>query len=289
MKKYPVTLGVLLIGGLGLFAQEAPKKWDVCLMVGPGFASATGGSQFSRTWAFYYLSPINETTAITPAGKSAFALTAAISYYFSPNFGVQVGTGFLTRGNTVASDWNLNWHWTDTDEAFSDDGSFPDTRSRLTTVPLFANIIGRYRLGMFKVFGSAGPAVYFNSFKADAFSIYADSFYSNQPWGWEQAFDAFQVSLRTDTSWVSLGFNAGAGLDIRISRRATFAIEARYFSSPAKDLDWGWTTGTYDGIYGIWSGYSLSVAAAQAALGMTTAQRVNPSLFSIMGGFRFDF
>lgn len=178
MKKYPVALGVLLIFWLGLFAQESPKKWDLCLMGGLGFASVVGGSQFSRTWTFDYLAPINETTAITPAGKNGFALTANFSYYFSSNFGVQVGAGLLTRRNTIASDWTLDWHWTDTDETFNDGGSFPGTRSRLDTVPVFANIIGRYRMGVFELFGSAGPTIYFNSFKADAFSIYADSYYN---------------------------------------------------------------------------------------------------------------
>jgi hypothetical protein len=289
VKKYPVALGVLLIAWLGLFAQESQKKWDVSLMGGSGFASAAGGSQFSRTWTFYYLSPINETTAITPAGKNDFALTADISYYFNSNFGVQVGAGLFTRRNTIASVWTLDWHWTDTEETFSDGGSFPGTRSRLATIPVFANIIGRYRLGIFELFGSAGPAIYFNSIKADAFSIYADSYYNMHSWGWEQAFDAFQVPLQIDTSWVGFGFNAGAGLNIHISRAASFTIEARYFGCQAKDLSWDWTTGTHNGSYGVWNDYSFLAVAAEGAMGQTTAMRVNPSIFAIMGGFRYGF
>ena len=289
MKKCLLALGVLLIAGMGLCAQDSQTKWDVSLMGGLGFGPADGGSSFARTWSFHYLDPIDETTAITPAGKSGLALTADIAYYFSANIGVQVGAGLFTRRNTIGSDWTLDWNWTDTAEEFSDSGSNPSTRSRSTTIPVFVNLVGRCRMGVFEVFGAAGPTVYFNSFKADALSIYADSNYNTFWWGWEQAFDAFQIPLRLDKSWVGFGFNAGAGLNIHVSRAAAFTVEAHYFGCPAKDLSWDWTPGTYNGQYGVWNNYSLSTAAAQEAMGQTTALRIKPSVLAIMAGFRYGF
>jgi hypothetical protein len=151
------------------------------------------------------------------------------------------------------------------------------------------NFIGRYRMGIWEVFGAAGPAIYFNSFKADAFASYADSYYSTFYWGWEQAFDAFQIPLRVDKTWVGFGFNIGAGLNIRFCRAAAFTVEARYFACPAKDLGWEWKTGTYAGLNQVWTDYSFSSDAALGAAGMTTALRVKPSFFAIMAGLRYGF
>jgi len=289
MRKSLLVLCALLLFSAALFAQYDEKKIEFSLTGGYALGNLAATSDYADTWHVFLLNPVNESTAITMANKNSFTLGANFSYFFSPNFGIQVGGAYFASKPPITSDWAINWHWTSSGSTYNDSGSWDATQGNLTSIPIYLNLIGKYRMDVVDIFATAGPTLYINSYDAMAHSIYGDQF-SFIIWQW---IDWFDVPLEiAKTNWTAFGFNAGAGFDIHVSPSVALTVEGRYFYCPKKDFVWHWIPGTYDGYNGIFTGWIYSEAdfnGTGMAASKTTVLTVNPSFFSISGGFKFFF
>jgi len=285
MRKSLLALCALLLFSAALFAQYDETKTEFALTGGYALGNLAATSAYSDTWGPYnYLQSVNENTAISLANKNSFTLGANLSYFFTPNIGIQIGGAYFAPKGDVTSDWNFTWNWYGYDSV-SDNGSFAMTQGKLTTIPIYLNLIAKYRMGSVEIFGTAGPTIFFNSFEATASSIYGDSYY----YGFGQMVDFFEIPIQIPkTTWTGFGFNAGAGIDFKFSPSVALTLEARYFYCAAKELSWTWTTGTYSSFeYGNFQDWTYNDFSAAESL--TTTLKVNPSFFSFSGGFKFYF
>ena len=289
MKKVlSLIVGVVLLCTASASAF-ASGKWEFTVLGGYGLGAHDDSSHYGRTWSLQFLDPVEETTAIAFSQKSSAAFSASGAFFWSSHFGIQLGLGYFGPKTSAASDWNLTWHWTDTNETFTEQGALPSAGGRLRSIPIFLNFAARYTVGPVEILVTGGPALYLNSIEADSFGLYSDSQFNTYWWGWEQTLDAFTIPLVLDKKWTSLGFNAGLGVSVPISRGLAVSAEARYFACPAKSLNWTWTQGSYNGLFGEISGYSFGGASAAIAGPATTALSVNPSFAAIMGGLSYRF
>jgi len=299
MRKSLLALcALLLFSAALLFAQYDEKKSEFTILGGYGLSSLNGVSNYSDTWNAFYVSPFNQAAAISLANKNTFTLGASFAYFFTPNVGIQLGGAYFSPKADVTSSWSFNWTAT-TSQSDSQSGDFPATQAKMTSIPLCLNLIGRYDMGSVSIFASAGPAIYFNKFNADAYSILGGSsiWYS---WQW---LDYFQIPVTIpDTSWTGFGFDAGLGFDIKFSPSVAFTVEGRYFYCPSKDFSWAWVSGTYSGQpyyydgraagftwFDNWIFADSDLNGAGGPASKTTTLTVKPSFFSISGGFKFYF
>ncbi len=292
MKKVLLLALVLLTFSAGLFAQYGygdEKKIEFSITGGFGLSSLDATSSYVDEWGpFHHLQSVYEYTDFTMAKKNSFTVGASLSYYFTPNFGVQIGGAYFAPKTDIFSDWGFTWNWYGYSDV-SDNDTFGLTEGSFTSIPLYINLIAKYSMGSIDFFVSGGPAIFFNKFEADATSIYGDSVYYSYWWGSEQYIDFFAIPVFiADQSWTGFGFNVGGGFDFRFSPSIALTVEARYFYAPSKDLFWTWQTGTYTSFeYGWFDGWVYDdFTNAQEH---TTALTIKPSFFSFSGGFKFFF
>ncbi len=289
MRKSLLVFLALLTFSAALFAQYGDeKKIEFSIMGGYGIGSLNGTSSYSDSWGTFFTDVINESTLITLTNKNTFALGANFSYLFTPNFGIQVGGGYFAPKADITAAYDFNWSSSFFGDSDSVTGSWPTPEgAKLTSIPLYLNLIAKYKTGTFSIYGTAGPTLYFNKFSADSYSIFGKQYFYGL---W---LDYFQIPIMIpETSWTAFGFNAGAGFEVNISPSVALLVEGRYFYAPKKDFAWTWLTGTYDGVPywadgGWFTGWTWTDWSGAESL--TTTLTVNPSFFTITGGFKFFF
>lgn len=297
MRKSLLVFCALLLFSAALFAQYDEKKIEFSILGGYGLGSLNGMSSYADTWNSHLVTEFNESTAINLANKNTFTLGASFAYFFTPNIGIQIGGAFFSPKADVTSDWHFDWTAPAAGASDSQDGSFAMTEAKMTSIPLYLNLIGRYDMGSFSIFGSAGPTIYFNKFNADSSSVWGGTYIDYYWWGYYQYMDYFEIPVQIpETSWTGFGFNAGVGFDIKFSPSVAFTVEGRYFYCPNKEFFWTWIPGTYSGLPAAYDGGGWDVTLSDAYLNgtdgpasKTTSLIIKPSFFSISGGFKFFF
>ncbi len=287
-KRLALVLAVLAIPALAA-AQDGGKKWEFTFLGGAGFGSLDAGSSYQYTYSSLLIETINESTAIQMAGKNAFSLGLGVAYFLTPNFGVRLGAGYFAPKADVASSYAFSWQSTFLGLSDSLTGNWPATEARLTSIPVFLNFVGRYRAGRIGLFAGAGPAVYLNTFKADAYALWTSYFH------YGEFIDYFRIPVSVpETSWSGLGFDAEAGFEFEAAPAISVVVQGTYFYCPRKTLAWHWAPGVYDG-EPYWAaddrfasvGFGGSLPEFYDSL--TGPLKINPSFFALTAGLRLHF
>ena len=281
----------------GSATAEDPTTWnrfEIGLFGGYGVSRAGGTSTFLRESATVFYTLLSASDAITLESAAAVHVGMSCTYYLTPAFGIQAGFGYLKSAMTGASDFRL--------ESFRD---APASRQvswggsgEITAVPLFLNLTARSRGEAVRAHVSGGLALFLNAFMAEVPSGIeaiepvwkAGAGTPPVPVLADEKLDILQVPISiADTTWIAVGANLGAGLNIRIAENADLSVEARYFLCPTRTFAWAWTPGFYAGLDGRIAEWNFTTDAARAAGQKTSALRIDPSFFQISAGIRFYF
>jgi opacity protein-like surface antigen len=288
MKKALLVLFSLLILSAGLFAQYGDeKRIEFSILGGYGIGSLNGTSFYSDSWGDFFTDDIFESTDIILTNKNTFSFGANFSYFFTPSVGVQIGGGYFAPKADIAAEYLFDWSSSFFGDSDTVSGTWGTTDgAQLTSIPIYLNLVARYRGSSFSVYGTAGPTLFINKFTADSYSIFGAEYF------FALFLDYFQIPLMISESWTAFGFNVGAGFQYDFSPSVGFLVEGRYFFAPKKDFLWTWETGTYSGVpYSYAGGYFNNWIFTDFSdfMDLTSPLTVNPSFFTIMGGFTFHF
>jgi opacity protein-like surface antigen len=284
MKKCLCLVASLSIfAGLAL-AQDVPwKRIEFDLLGGFGLSQAQPSSTANRNYSYVNLSSIIANNTISGEAKINIFLGGFMSFFFSPAIGVQAGIGYFNVDVPNQTAFNFSWSETTTQSL---QASWDGT-GRLTTIPLNLNVAAKLRMGRLEIFLSAGPALFINLFQATATAgastliRYSASHYD---------VDALPADLEIEeTTWISFGGDAGAGIGLRLIDNLGIFMDARYYYCPKKDLSWTWLPGTYTGLRHLLVNVDTPADVFTSVQGSTTAYGVNPSLFRISGGIKILF
>ena len=275
---------------------DTAQKFELSLYGGYALTQVNGQSNYTRTWDFYYLDSVTETTNITGKSPGAGSIGASFAYFFTPNFGIQLSGEFLLKGNIpMKSHFNYDYTWY-TGSSYNETADWEGTGG-LSSIPISLDLVGRFGGGTIGGSVSAGATLFMNSFEADSaiglgYSEYSWYWYWYPYWYyWWQDVDALRIPAVIDkTSWTAFGGNFGASLTFKMSDKIGLFLDGRYFLCPAKEFDWSFVTGTYDGIF-----YDdiTDVEIDQDALDYLGVGnnmkpfKVNPSFFRIAAGIKF--
>ena len=296
MKRSALALIAAVWCATSATSAEPPtwNRFEIALSGGYGRSRAGGTSTFLRESATAFYARLSASDAITLDSAAAVLVGGSCTFYLTPAFGIQAGFGYLKSSMTGGSVFRL--------EDFRD---APASRQvswggsgEITAVPLFLNLTVRSRGETVRGRVSGGLTLFLNAFMAEAPAGIeavepvwkAGAGDPPVPVMADEKLDILQVPISVaDTTWIAVGANLGAGLDVAIAKNAVLSIEAHYFLCPAKTFAWDWTPGVYNGLDGRIAGWNFTGDAARAAGQKTSSLRIDPSFFQISVGVRFFF
>jgi len=283
------ALALLTSAALGQFGYDRENKFRFSLYGGFGLSRSAGVSSYVDTWDALVHKDISEYADIDYRAENGVSFGGAFTYMLDRNLGLQFGGGVFGRDmpNDIVSGW----------EAFVGGARIADEYAftgggRLSSVPLFLNLVGRFSFGMIDLNLSAGPAVFLNKAEADATGIYGDSFWIQILGTLYEWIDFLPVAMEIPpTSWTGWGANFGLGIDLNFSPAFAFFLEGRCFLCGSKDLDWEYLTGYYNGLRGVLPDWEFGQSQADYLIEneLTAPLRINPSFFVISAGFTLRF
>jgi opacity protein-like surface antigen len=291
MRKITFLIGVFLFLSFSVFGQQMSwPRFEVNVAGGYGLAQYKGTSTYHDEWSYQYLDYVRETTDLSMKAQNAFALSAGFSYFFTPMIGIQLGGGFFSSKVPIDGSFSFTHKWT-TGSTVYDNSKTWGGDGKLSTIPLYLNLVGKFRTKIVDISLSAGPTMYFNSYEANSFIGFGDTLYFViYPYAYQYV-DAFQIPVEIPkTSWTSFGGNFGIGFDFKVSQTIAIVLEGRYFLMPKKSLNWEWVPGTYNGIiYEQFENWEYTAEDLQPYQEKTTPADVKPSFFSLSLGVKFAF
>jgi opacity protein-like surface antigen len=291
MKKALLGLLILLALSLAVLAQnEFLPRFELHGTAGYGLSQFKEDSIYSYEWSYMLLQSVKEDTLVSMKGEGGFFLTGGASFFFHPNFGIQIGGGYFSSNVPNTGSFTFAWQSTEDPRATTEEATWKGD-GKMTTIPLYLNLVGKFKMDMVNVFLTAGPTLYFNSFEANSFVGFGDSYYTIiEPYLYQWV-DAFQIPVSIPkTTWKSFGANFGLGIDIEVSPGVAITAEGRYFLVPKESLAWQWIPGTYDSIfYDNFTGWEYTADDLADYQAEITMLEVKPSFFSFTLGLRLTF
>lgn len=291
MGKNTVLIGVLLLASFPGFGQQRTwPRFEFNISGGYGLAQFKGTSKYAYEWSYQYLDYVRETTNLSMKADNAVSFGAGYSYFFTPMIGIQLGGGFFSSKVPIDGEFTFTHKWT-TGSTVYDHSKTWGGDGKLSTIPLYLNLVGKFRTKIVDICLTAGPTMYFNSYEANSYVGFGDTLYF-VIWPYAYQFvDAFQIPVEIPkTSWTSFGANLGIGFDFKVSPKVAIVLEGRYFLVPMKSLSWEWIPGTYDGvIYEQLTDWEYTAEDFQTYQAKMTAAEVKPSFFSLSLGVKFAF
>jgi hypothetical protein len=294
LKKSIVRAAVFMAVALTAFAVERPyKRFDLNLSVGYAKALIDGSSLAQSHWSMGAFSNIQDETIIKAKANAGWLAAGSLSYYFGRQIGLQVQVGSAANEAPPSSAFFFSFTRagvsTTHRETWRGSGSF-------RTLPLSLNlVIGRLGWTHFQMSVSGGATYFMNSFEAAGFggvSIYR-AWSDLLPGGGlllHEAVDAIKIPMTIDkTAWNAFGGNIGAMATFRLSDAAGLFVEARYFYCPQKFFFWGWTPGTYPGLYQALDAVTYPEDWALIQSSRTSEFTLNPSFYYAGAGILISF
>jgi hypothetical protein len=289
MKKVLLGLSLCLLALSAGFSQwGGASEFGFKGFVGFSLAQTKGLSQYSDIWNGKVVSNIEEYADINYKGQNGVDFGGVLSTMFTQNFGLEIGGAFFSQNipNDTAAQWAFSYAGHDYGEeyAFSGDG-------KLTTIPIFLNLVGRFSSGLMDFNISGGPTLYLNKAEATATGLYGDNLWWTDVYWWgtvtSEFIDFFPLAMEiSPTNWTGFGFNAGGSVDFNVSPTMALCLEIRYFFCPPKDLSWDYIPAVYDGLWGNLVDWDIYQYQADYAGENTTPYKVNPSFFFFSGGIK---
>ncbi|MBM3294456.1 MAG: hypothetical protein FJY82_08010 [Candidatus Aminicenantes bacterium] len=272
------------------------KKFEFSLFGGLAPVKISAVTSYADLWNHQWLSRVEERTSIeVRSGRSRLSAGAAISYFFGPRFGIQASLCRAGADLETVSDFDFAWSWS----AAVGGGNFSraagwDGQGRFRTIPISLDLLWRFSGRSLETSFSAGPSVFINSLSAETgFGFGFTKIDASNV----QYVDALGVGLDfRDRTWTALGFNLGAGLDVRLGEAWSLVLEGRFYFCPAKTLSWDFVLGTYDGLFFSQTYPLLKAVPFDASdvefirkSGTLSDLRLNPSFLQLHLGVKFKF
>ncbi len=292
MRKLLVGLGLCLLATSVGFAQfGGAGEFSFKVFGGFSLAQTKGLSQYSDLWDGRVVSDIEEFADIDYKANNGIAFGGALAYMFSPNFGLELGGALFSQ--KIPNDTLAGWGFSFAGSSYGEEYEFSG-EGKMTVVPIFLNLVGRFSSGMMDFNLSGGPTLYLNSAEATATGLFGDNYWWVETYWWGtvtyETLDFFPIAMEVpSTSWTGFGFNVGGSVDFNLSPMMALFLDVRYFFCPKRDLGWTYLSGYYDGMWENLYDWEIYADQADYAADLTTPFQVNPSFFSISGGFKIRF
>jgi len=260
---------------------------EMFLGLSSGIPDFEVASSYANSWKYRLLDAVNENTSVRGSaskGTQNLPFYGSIVFFPSENIGIEAGLSGQSIAFPLESAFRFSWKWYNS--GYSDLGSDWAGSFELRSIPIFMNIVAR--LGTKDVLGafiSGGLVVSVNEVNANAYIGKAFT-YDNLFYQW---IDAARLPFAIHEPWTALGFDLGAGINVRFSPNVGLGAEVRYFYCPPRELQWSCEGGYFNGIY--FGNISLNLAVSDAdSIGNNISKiTIDPSFIRFSAGVKFYF
>jgi hypothetical protein len=255
-------------------AGAGANKLEIFVGGGMGFGSFLNqATNYMDDWTIGFVNG-HEEGEIKHKVNNPFGLGLSVGYFLSEGLGfrLRLDPGFGQKISGGQSLYAVDFSgWGDM-ISYGDEW---DVSGSLSVMPLSFDLVYRFPSSSFCPYVNAGLSMFLGSFKAD----------TTVGWGfaWEvgpstMTIDYAKVAASIDEKLNGLGFNLGAGFDLRLGAGLAITLDAAYFLGKKSDFGWNVAPGLYDFKYH--SGVS-------ANFGQNTAQRLSDVLGSVQVSLSF--
>jgi opacity protein-like surface antigen len=293
-KRFIITVVLLFLASRSSAQTAVSHKFELRLFAGPSTTDIRGNTAYEDEWKLELLSKIAEQNHISAKSGKAFFGGASLAYFIRPHYGLEASLGFFKTDVTNTTSFHSEFNWSS--GANNTKSAQWAGSGELRSIPISLNVFGRSRIGKIDAYGSAGLTLFWNTFQSAAFAGFSvsDVAYISTyvPPNWEksviQSIDALPVALEIQkSSWVAAGLNIGGGLDFRLTNTVGLTAGFRYFLCPAREFEWQWKPGFYDGIDSVITNWEFTSDHAKCAESrITSPLKVNPSFLQLGLGIK---
>jgi opacity protein-like surface antigen len=289
MRKAVVFSAIVLALASAGWTQNLPR-FELGLYGGYGIRSLDVTSDYALDYnflpgAFGILKNIGGSSNLSATSSGGIGLGGSLSFYLHPNLGLGFNFGYFRASIDAVTDSEMWWAWTySTEPLYASDFIDPITMTGVDnyfqTIPLSLNFIARFGSERMQGYFSAGPTLFLNKILLQSEIAFPSSS--------GYAVDVARVPLELNQNWTSIGFDVGAGLTYWASSSFGIVLDARYYLSGKKQLDWIITDGDYPGLFDIFLiHFDSNNADYLYEEGMITSpSEINPSFLQISAGVK---
>ncbi|MCJ7682318.1 MAG: hypothetical protein MUP70_16445 [Candidatus Aminicenantes bacterium] len=266
--------------------KEFPRSdlWISSGVVLGSFMSAE--SPYNRNWSSGLLASVQETGLLKHQVNLPMFISAAYSYYFLGDFGLQFKMDYpfqqsMKEGSE--SSYDLSWTWNDN----SGDGLnvlWP-INGEINVIPMHLNLVFKLRNFFITPYLSAGVTYFLGKFKLNSALGYAITLTEDNV----QKIDFLDLLMGIEKNIGTLGYNIGAGIDFKIGQSVALTAGVSYMKANDLEVNWKIESGTYTGQILTEQTYSLSEELADYLSTTLSPVTVKMTFFQITAGLKILF
>lgn len=189
-------------------------------------------TNYTWIWNTDYVD-VNEYGAIITDSSMGISISAGLSYFFSPSFGISTSINYIKQNVNLDSDYNFSWTWYDA-ESNSRNGKWCNYQT-ISSVPItldlvYKTIINRNSSVCFNV----GFAVFLSKADLTSHVGYGETLETEEYY----YMDWYDVGVKIEQSDTILGANIGVEFERKIGLNHDFLVGIQYFYAPSKKYRW---------------------------------------------------
>jgi outer membrane protein W len=264
-----------------LLAAGAPRM-EIFAGGGMGFGSFLNQSTaYVDNWTVGFVNGHDE-GEIKHKVNNPFGLGLSFSYFFSEGLGfrLRVDPNLGQKISEGKSSYAVDFTGGGSTYSYVDEWAVSGS---LSAMPLSFDLVYRFPSGMFSPYVNAGLSYFLASFKTDTTVGWGYAWYIGPS---TMTIDYAQVPASIDEQLSGLGFNLGAGFDLRLGAGLAVTVDAAYFLGKKSDLGWYVAPGQYDYKYHSGDSINFSQGTAQHLSDILGTVQVNLSFFKILVGIK---
>ena len=263
-------------------AGAGANKLEIFVGGGMGFGSFLNqATNYMDDWTIGFVNG-HEEGEIKHKVNNPFGLGLSVGYFLSEGLGfrLRLDPGFGQKISGGQSLYAVDFSgWGDM-ISYGDEW---DVSGSLSVMPLSFDLVYRFPSSSFCPYVNAGLSMFLGSFKAD----------TTVGWGlaWEvgpstMTIDYAKVAASIDEKLNGLGFNLGAGFDLRLGAGLAVTLDVAYFLGKKSDLGWRVAPGLYDFKYHTGDSVNFDQNTAQRLSDVLGSVQVSLSFFKVLVGIK---
>ena len=280
---------VFLMAPLLAEAQEEKEfpRSDLWISSGAMLGSFINSeSSYNRNWSSGLLKSVQETGLLTHQVNLPMFISAAYSYYFLGDFGLQYKIDYpfqqLVKEGSESS-YDLSWTWND-DSGNGLNVLWP-LNGELNVVPMHLNLVFKLRDFFITPYFSAGVTYFLGKFKLNSVQGYAITINQENV----QKIDFLGLVMGIEKNIGMFGYNISGGIDFKIGQSVALTAGVSYIKGNDIKINWTVESGEYYGQILTEQSYNLGEELADYLSTTLAPVTVNMTFLQIKAGIKVLF
>lgn len=284
-----ICILILLLAPLSAGAEEEKEFPRSNFWISTGVLLGSFVSEetiFTENWSSGLLNSVQESGTITHKFNVPMMLSAAYSYYFLGDFGLQLKVDYPFNQNPAEgseSSYDLAWAWNNG----SGDGInvlWP-VNGEFNVIPIHLNLVFKLRNFFITPYVSAGVTYFLGKFELNSARGYAITVTQDNV----QKIDFLDLLMGMEKNIGSLGYNISGGFDFKIGPSVALTAGVSYLKAKDIELNWKVESGAYSGQLLAGQNYNLSEELADFLSASLSPFVIKMTFFQITAGLKIHF